>query len=106
MRIKERHRTWLQLHALDDEPQEQRVPVHGDQWEWVAVKIVHFRAAEVVFGQTSLSVGSMRGKGSGETVLIYDLRGARVQPRRSLPKLYRSRGHPSIQVRESRGRSR
>ena len=65
----------------------------------VAAKIVHLLPAGVVFEHTSLSIGSMREEGVGETVLI--LRGTRVQHRGSLPKLHRSRGYPSIQARGS-----
>ena len=97
-RCVERH-PWLQLHALDSEPQEQHAPLHGNQWEWVAARIVHLRDAKVVFGHASLSIGSMKEESDRyrRNCATY-LRGAGVQPRRSPPKLHRPRGHPRFRL--------
>ena len=46
--IKEQQQAWLYLHALGDKLQQQRVPVLGNQWQWLATSIIYLRVVEVV----------------------------------------------------------
>ena len=48
MSIKEPRRAWLYLYALGDKLQQQRVPVLGNQWQWLATSIIYLRVVEVV----------------------------------------------------------
>ena len=78
--------------------------MHGNQWVWVAARIVHLRAAEVVFGYTSLGKSvseKLCGRNPMDTPvsrLVEGLVISLVEVVVAFSAIRRSGGHGAVQI--------